>query len=622
MKPSRAVLTLSTLAFTLGISTAARAEEEFGLSFELEPAGGGSDVTPIDAVAIVPPAADPPIPEVDSDAPLPVPPAAKNPPFAGDTTRPSGVYGGGESLALSRGMPAQSLLPVPPPVSVPSAIAAAPPEKPSSTLSTRSVPERSAQPAQREAKTPLEEPVDGAIVFDLESRFTADGRSASSEAAAEETSPSTAKTLPVKETADTFTRIFQGGTESLVALAVGSAEGTRTPEGHKTPAYFGHVDPGNGVWNLGTFSYQHGAQTPEEADSRQLSRLQSQTRALKQKAEDHGLELTLAELLNGIDLANQAPLAALDRGGYVDWLAEARKLGMQGSEAIVWARTRSFIDPDTQRWNAPGLGNNIHGITHDQARRASAIDRAIQANALPTLAPTAIAAAESAIAPTSSPPPADAEEFLGLLFDVDRAFPTNRQSPTPATADVVAAATPAEASDLPPEEPLQTPPETSVSSPIKTPNHTEPATAAPSTAAVATVKAILPTRLEQGARPISRVDIPTTSLKSAASSLWDAPVAPRPFAAPTVLPPVTVPEENTEPVTAAPIGRDPEEEQSSSAVTSTAGETTAAEQRPVENPGEPETDTRQLLPAAEKTTSKSDLVPAEDIGIDRLFEDD
>jgi hypothetical protein len=83
-----------------------------------------------------------------------------------------------------------------------------------------------------------------------------------------------------------------------------------------------------------------------------------------------------------------------------------------------------------------------------------------------------------------------------------------------------------------------------------------------------------------------------------------------------------VPEENTEPVTAAPIGRDPEEEQSSSAVTSTAGETTAAEQRPVENPGEPETDTRQLLPAAEKTTSKSDLVPAEDIGIDRLFEDD
>ncbi|NJR66804.1 MAG: hypothetical protein HC772_18210 [Leptolyngbyaceae cyanobacterium CRU_2_3] len=46
--------------------------------------------------------------------------------------------------------------------------------------------------------------------------------------------------------------LFQGNSESLVARAVGSAEGTRTPEGDRNPAYYGHVDPGNKVWNLGT----------------------------------------------------------------------------------------------------------------------------------------------------------------------------------------------------------------------------------------------------------------------------------------------------------------------------------------------------------------------------------
>ena len=66
--------------------------------------------------------------------------------------------------------------------------------------------------------------------------------------------------------------VFEGGTDSLVARAVGSAEGTRTPTGAFNPAYNGHTDPGNGVWNMGTFSYQHGAKTPAEADQKQLQR--------------------------------------------------------------------------------------------------------------------------------------------------------------------------------------------------------------------------------------------------------------------------------------------------------------------------------------------------------------
>jgi len=173
--------------------------------------------------------------------------------------------------------------------------------------------------------------------------------------------------------------LFSGGPDSLVAIAVGSAEGTRTPTGETTSAYKGHTDPGNGVWNLGSFSYQHGASSPEEADTRQLARLQKQAMTLFQDAEQRGMSLSLAEQLNAIDLANQSPAAALSRGGYLDRLQEARQMGLTDWEAISWARTRSYLDPDTRQWNAPGLGNTVERITADQERRMAAIAKAMDA---------------------------------------------------------------------------------------------------------------------------------------------------------------------------------------------------------------------------------------------------
>ncbi|MEM9808421.1 MAG: hypothetical protein AAF959_24420 [Cyanobacteria bacterium P01_D01_bin.56] len=170
--------------------------------------------------------------------------------------------------------------------------------------------------------------------------------------------------------------LFAGGVDSLVARAVGTAEGTRTPDGQKTFAYYGHPDPGNQAWNQGTFSYQHAARSPEEADAKQLERLKRQTEELYRLASSQGLQLNMEEALNGIDLANQAPAAALDRG-YIDWLAQAKIIGLSENEAILWARTRAFLDPDTGRWNAPGLGNSVQTITHDQARRQRAIAQAL-----------------------------------------------------------------------------------------------------------------------------------------------------------------------------------------------------------------------------------------------------
>lgn len=177
----------------------------------------------------------------------------------------------------------------------------------------------------------------------------------------------------------TLKQLFSQDSDSLVAVAVGNAEGTRTPEGSRSKHFHGHSDPGNGVWNLGTFSYQHGAESAEAADAKQINRLKQQSRIMQEKAVAQGLKLTLEETLNGIDLANQAPKALLDSQGYIEWLAQAHQQGLNGSDAILWARVQSFIDPKTQQWNAPGLGNTAESITRDQKRRMQAIAKAVQA---------------------------------------------------------------------------------------------------------------------------------------------------------------------------------------------------------------------------------------------------
>ena len=176
--------------------------------------------------------------------------------------------------------------------------------------------------------------------------------------------------------------IWEGGTNSVVAIAVGSAEGTRRPDGGKNQAYQGHTDPGNGVHNLGTFSYQHcpGGCTPEEADRRQLARLLGQAEVIYKQAGRKG-NLNLVEIINGLDLANQSPLAALDARGFAGLLAEAKKKGLKGKLAILDARVNSFRG-SSGAFEAPGLGNTLANVQHDQGRRMDRIDDAIAAKKL------------------------------------------------------------------------------------------------------------------------------------------------------------------------------------------------------------------------------------------------
>lgn len=176
---------------------------------------------------------------------------------------------------------------------------------------------------------------------------------------------------------------FDGGSDSVAARAVGAAEGTRHHDGGYNPAYWGHDDPcviagtcpGRGT-NMGSFSYD-GAATPQEADEVYLSVLEGQAEKITQRATAAGLTLTEAELLNAIDLANQAPAAALatDGGDFVNHLADAKQQGLQGWEAILYARVESFKVQATGQYAAPVFDNDRARLEADQLRRLKAIER-------------------------------------------------------------------------------------------------------------------------------------------------------------------------------------------------------------------------------------------------------
>ena len=149
--------------------------------------------------------------------------------------------------------------------------------------------------------------------------------------------------------------------------SIGAAEGTRDRNCEPTAAYRGHIDPGNGADNLGSFSYQHGAASAEEADQKQLARLRQAEKTLQvQSQSKFGRSLSQPALGAALDLWNQSPQAG---ESYVDNLPSATPSTRQ----IIAARTGSYVDPTTGKLDAPGLGNHSAEVTIDQARRTDAV---------------------------------------------------------------------------------------------------------------------------------------------------------------------------------------------------------------------------------------------------------
>ena len=152
-------------------------------------------------------------------------------------------------------------------------------------------------------------------------------------------------------------------------LAIGIAEGTRTPDGGYTQAYYGHSDPGNGVRNVGTVSSQQYG-NPDVADRVWAGRLSAlatrMTPVLFQMGVKPGTVAFNRLMFNRLDLEVQSPAAAADL---------FRNLtGDYSIEGIAKARADSFINPATGQLEAGGFGGSYNRLFTDQRSRAGAYD--------------------------------------------------------------------------------------------------------------------------------------------------------------------------------------------------------------------------------------------------------
>jgi hypothetical protein len=206
-------------------------------------------------------------------------------------------------------------------------------------------------------------------------------------------------------------KAFEGGSNSLIARAVGHSEGNRTPEGGFNGSYKGHTDPGNGAFNIGSFSYQikqGGASTPEQADELWMGRLKAQMPKYEAAAKAAGLNPADSRLLaNFCDLYTQSPAAATEQGGFLDRMGEIAK-GNGSYEAIIAARVNSYRNPSNGAINAPGFGNSESRLKTDQDRRMTALEAVLKrAGAGTPPAPTGNIQAKmspAAVQPTGTQP--------------------------------------------------------------------------------------------------------------------------------------------------------------------------------------------------------------------------
>ncbi|MBM0740596.1 hypothetical protein JOY44_03015 [Phormidium sp. CLA17] len=159
--------------------------------------------------------------------------------------------------------------------------------------------------------------------------------------------------------------------DSIGAIAIGVAEGTRTRDGGKTSLWQQHIDPGNHAKNQGTFSWQLGATSVADAEQQGLNRMrQDAIPHLLQDAENMGVPLNMDVLVQGADLWNQSPQAGAD---FVENLKQCQQVEDQEFAAVLCARISSYVNPNTGEVEAAGFANDPIALRDDQQRRMQAI---------------------------------------------------------------------------------------------------------------------------------------------------------------------------------------------------------------------------------------------------------
>lgn len=150
--------------------------------------------------------------------------------------------------------------------------------------------------------------------------------------------------------------------DDMLKRAICRAEGTCDLNGHPNHAYNSHTDPGNRKRNLGFFSYQHGASSPQEADQKQLARLRVvESRYVAQAQAKFGEPCSRACMVAWLDAFNQSP----DAGNrFIKFLATADPTPQQ----LIDARTAALAE-SRREVGAPGPMN----VPADQKRRVDAL---------------------------------------------------------------------------------------------------------------------------------------------------------------------------------------------------------------------------------------------------------
>lgn len=177
--------------------------------------------------------------------------------------------------------------------------------------------------------------------------------------------------LPPITLAEPFTDFWFGSTDAPGVIAIGLAEGTRTIDGVRTTAWYGHTDPGNSHYNVGTFSHQHIELSPDLADDLELQMLRENLAAFIQERPN----LSPLEYLSAADLSIQAKGAFPVFGHHLEIL---RERNLKPVATIVEARVRSFYNPMNGQLEAAGFDNNETALRRDQLRRTRMIERKVR----------------------------------------------------------------------------------------------------------------------------------------------------------------------------------------------------------------------------------------------------
>ena len=163
-------------------------------------------------------------------------------------------------------------------------------------------------------------------------------------------------------------------------IAIGVNEGTRTLDGGTTSHFRGHIDPGDGALNRGTFSYapeRFGTDpnmTPEQADIEYMSNLTAAQNKyapiLEQMGYQPGTQDYAIAMFNILDLTVQAPLTVPEfvNIGLKNLVGQPLNRNNVGD-----ARAYAFYHPVTGQLHAEGFKNNFEALRADQRARSMTI---------------------------------------------------------------------------------------------------------------------------------------------------------------------------------------------------------------------------------------------------------